>query len=201
MVKFSREPKLPNKSCKALGPDLRVHFKNTYETAQAIKRMSLRKAQEYLEDVIEHKRCVPFRKFTGCIGRTSQAKEFKLSQGRWPQKSCKVLLDLLKNAESNAEMKNLDVENMVIEHIMVNRAQKGRRRTYRAHGRINPFMSQPCHIEIILREDDGTHVPKPVTTDKAGEAVRMLKMTRRQLRRIPLKSGGGAKKAQDMDTA
>jgi hypothetical protein len=34
----------------------------------------------------------------------------------------------------------------------VNQACHGRRRTYRAHGRINAYMSSPCHIEIILTE-------------------------------------------------
>ena len=34
----------------------------------------------------------------------------------------------------------------------MNRAQKQRRRTYRAHGRTNPYMSSPCHIEMILSE-------------------------------------------------
>ena len=29
-----------------------------------------------------------------------------------------------------------------------------RRRTYRAHGRINPYMSSPCHIEVVLSEKD-----------------------------------------------
>ena len=29
-----------------------------------------------------------------------------------------------------------------------------RRRTYRAHGRINPYMSSPCHIEVILIEKE-----------------------------------------------
>ena len=29
-----------------------------------------------------------------------------------------------------------------------------RRRTYRAHGRINPYMSSPCHIEICLVENE-----------------------------------------------
>ena len=33
-------------------------------------------------------------------------------------------------------------------HSQVNRAAKMRRRTYRAHGRINPYMSSPCHIEV-----------------------------------------------------
>merc|ERR1719361_2610347 len=109
MVKgYSTEPTNGSKSCKAMGVDLRVHFKNTYETVQAIKNMKLNDAKQYLQDVIEKKRCIPFRKFTGCIGRTPQAKAYKMSQGRWPVKSCKIVLDLLKNAESNAEFKNLD---------------------------------------------------------------------------------------------
>jgi len=36
----------------------------------------------------------------------------------------------------------------------VNRAQQGRRRTYRAHGRINAYMSSPCHIEMIVQEEE-----------------------------------------------
>lgn len=28
------------------------------------------------------------------------------------------------------------------------------RRTYRAHGRINPYMSMPCHVELILAEKE-----------------------------------------------
>lgn len=32
--------------------------------------------------------------------------------------------------------------------------QKTRRRTYRAHGRINPYQGHPCHVEIILSATD-----------------------------------------------
>ncbi len=38
---------------------------------------------------------------------------------------------MLKNAESNAELKGLDVDSLVIDHIQVNAAAKMRRRTYR----------------------------------------------------------------------
>merc|ERR1712217_1009605 len=103
--------------------------------------------------------------FRGGIGRTAQAKAFKMSQGRWPIKSAKILLDLLKNAESNAEFKNLDTDNLTIQHIQVNPAQQGRRRTYRAHGRINPYMSCPCHVEMILQEKDES-VEKPAAEEK-----------------------------------
>jgi len=75
-------------------------------------------------------------------------------QGRWPEKSCHFLLGLLKNAEANAEFKGLDVNSLVVSHLQVNHAPCGRRRTYRAHGRINAFMSHPCHIELILTQKD-----------------------------------------------
>jgi ribosomal protein uL22 len=90
----------------ARGSDLRVHFKNTRETAFALRKMELQKAKRYLEDVLARKRCIPFHRFTGCIGRTAQAKNegSTTRQGRWPVKSCEFLLNLLKNAESNAEV-------------------------------------------------------------------------------------------------
>jgi len=58
-------------------------------------------------------------------------KGFGTTQGRWPQKSIKFILCLLKNAESNVDAKN----------IVVQQAPKTRRRTYQyhAHGCINPY--------------------------------------------------------------
>ncbi|XP_021905495.1 60S ribosomal protein L17-2-like [Carica papaya] len=100
MVKYSREPDNPTKSCKARGSDLRVHFKNTRETAFAIRKLPLTKAKRYLEDYISH-----------------------------PS----------------------------------DQAQKQRRRTYRAHGRINPYMSSPCHIELILSEKEEPVKKEPET--------------------------------------
>jgi len=86
------------------GSYLRVHFKNTREVAAAISGMKLTKALTYLEDVKEHKQAIPFRRFHGGIGRTAQAKPFGMTMARWPAKSCEFVLDLLKNAESNAEV-------------------------------------------------------------------------------------------------
>jgi len=121
----------------AKGAYIRVHFKNTRETAMAIKGMGLKKAQAYLGDVVLHKQAVPFRRFNGGVGRCAQANVFGVTQGRWPVKSCEHVLALLKNAESNAEAKGLNLDACVIKHIQVNQAPKQRRRTYRAHGRIN----------------------------------------------------------------
>jgi len=159
--KYAKEPDNPTKSCKARGSNLRVHFKNTREAAMALKGLSLPRAQKYLEDVLEKKKqIVPFRHFTGGVGRKAQCKVFKTTQGRWPKKSAEFLLGLLKNAQSNAAVKELKPEQLYVSHVQVNQAQQQRRRTYRAHGRINPYMSCPCHIELIFSEKE-VPVPKP----------------------------------------
>merc|ERR1711951_312086 len=117
-------------------------------------KMPLHRATRYLKNVISQKEIIPFRRFMGGVGRHAQAKVHGTTQGRWPVKSAEFLLHMLKNAESNAEYKGLDADHLIIEHIQVNRAAKMRRRTYRAHGRINPYMSSPCHIEITLVEKE-----------------------------------------------
>ncbi|KAK7333692.1 hypothetical protein VNO80_30469 [Phaseolus coccineus] len=128
MVKCSREPNNPTKSCKARGADLRVHFKNTRETTFAIRKLSLVKARRYLEDVLAHKQAILFGRFCCGVGRTAQAKSrHSNGQGRWTVKSAKFILNLLKNAESNAEVKGLDVDALYISHIQVHQAQKQRR--------------------------------------------------------------------------
>merc|ERR1712168_726144 len=178
--KYSTDPENPTKSCKARGSYLRVHFKNTRETAQAIKKMHIRKATRYLKDVLEKKQIIPFRRFSGGVGRKAQCKNHKAPQGRWPIKSAEFLLQLLKNAESNADVKGLDVDSLVIEHIQVNRAPYMRRRTYRAHGRINPYMSSPCHIEMILSEKEQI-VPKPEEEVTQKKKVSQKKLKKQKL--------------------
>ena len=75
-----------------------------------------------------------------------------VTQGAWPVKSTQYLIDLLKNAEANAVVKQLDTDRLKITHIQVNKAPKTHRRTYRAHGRITAYKGNPCHIEMILTE-------------------------------------------------
>ncbi len=71
------------------------------------------------------------------------------SKGAWPEKATRVFIDLLKNARANGESRSLAPEHLIIKHIACNRAPKMRRRTYRAHGRINAYMSSPAHIEVV----------------------------------------------------
>lgn len=154
MVRYAATPVNPAKSASARGAYLRVSFKNTRETAQAVSGWNLEIAQKYLEDVLAHKRAIPFRRFNSSIGRTAQGKEWGVQKARWPTKSINYVQDLLKNAQSNAEAKGLDVSKLKITHIQVNQAPKQRRRTYRAHGSVNAYQSSPSHIELIVTEEE-----------------------------------------------
>jgi len=180
MTRYAATPILPSKHVKARGDYLRVHYKNTRETAAAIAGLKLSKAKSYLEDVRGHRQCVPFRRHNGGVGRTAQAKAFGQQQGRWPTKSAEFLLNLLQNLESNAEAKGLDTDSLAIQSISVQHAPKQRRRTYRAHGRINPYQSSPCHIEII-----GTELSEDVPKWKDQKEV-VHKLNKRQNRRLEI---------------
>ncbi|CAA6653652.1 unnamed protein product [Spirodela intermedia] len=147
MVKYSREPGNPTKSAKAMGQDLRVHFKRNRARHQ---EAALGKAKRYLEDVIAHKQAIPFTRFCG--------------GGRWPAKSAKFILDLLKNAESNAEVKGLDVDTLYISHIQVNQARnRDAGPTALMGGSTVTYMSSPCHIELVLSEKEEAVQKEPET--------------------------------------
>ena len=126
--------------------------------------MLLNKAEEYLKDVLDHKRCVPFSRYDHSVGRCSAAIQFGLTKGRYQEKSVRIMLNLLKNAKANAETKKLNIEKTIIKNVLVNHATEGRRRTYRAHGSINAYCSSNCHVDIICEE-----LKEPVKKEKKAE--------------------------------
>ena len=117
--------------------------------------MKINAAIQHMDRVVAHTAIIPFRKHSGGIGRASQAKVYGLPFGRWPEKACKAVKELLLNLKANAETKRLDTDRCVINHVVVQRAVQGRRRTYRAHGRISPYLSSNCHIEFHCFETGG----------------------------------------------
>lgn len=151
MVKYSRKPAEPSKSATSKTHDMRAHFKNTYNVVMAVRGMRLKRAIKYLEDVLEHKQIIGFRKHLA--QRHAQCKALKVNTGRWPEKSVKAVRELLLNLKSNCEhARGLDTDKCYISHAVCQRAQHGRRRTYRAHGRVTPYLSSNCHVEFHATE-------------------------------------------------
>lgn len=137
----------------------RVHLKNTREVGCCIIGMTLFRAENFLKNVILKKEIVPFKVYRYGIGRKSQVNQSKNISGRWPKKSAKIILSLIKNLNSIVSNIKSDNKSFLIKNININQAIRGRRRTFRAHGRVNSFESNPCHIRISLTKSS-TNIPK-----------------------------------------
>jgi len=187
MTRYSPDIADENSIAKARGSHLRCHFKHCREITHFLKGKSPSAAFSHLDKVLKYEAVIPFVKFTGGIGRKAQAKLVSApgSKGRWPQKATKVVRDLITNAVANAEAKGLDADTLVIGHAQCNRAPAGRRRTYRAHGRIGKYASQPAHIEIILSAKK-----EPIV--KADDDSVDVKMSRKQQAKNRFVKVGGA---------
>lgn len=187
MTRYSVETESSNTS-KSRGSHLRVHYKHCREITHHLKGMKASKGIKFMEDVLAFKAVVPFVKYTGGIGRKAMAKQSKApgNCGRWPVKATAVVKDLLSNAISNAVAKDLDPETLYVSHAQCNRAPAGRRRTYRAHGRIGKYASQPAHIEFVLTakqegvskndDADGEGATGKKITKKAAAKARFVKV-------------------------
>mmetsp|Transcript_11953 Transcript_11953/g.21332 ORF Transcript_11953/g.21332 Transcript_11953/m.21332 type:complete len:163 (+) Transcript_11953:538-1026(+) len=160
-----------------------------HEVGAFIRGHGINWSINYLKQVLKKERAIPFKHFRAGCGRHAQAKLIKApgDQVGWPVKSCKYMLDLLDNLKANAESKGLQVDKMTIRHMQVNMAVKMRRRTYRAHGRINPFMCTPCHVEMWAVEE-GAEIKKEKTAPAVVPTRKMLATARRA--KVPI--GGGA---------
>ena len=135
------------RSARAYGNELHTSWKNAINVTRAIKGMKVRRAEQYLEDVIAKKVALPFT-----VRNLKVAHRRGMGPGRYPKKSTEKTLMVLRNAINNAEYQNLDPDEMVIVHAS---AYKGRTIPGwmpRAHGRATAKNEETCNIEIVIRE-------------------------------------------------
>jgi len=79
MVRYGADSIDAAKSARSRGSYLRVSFKNTRETAQAINGWEVQRAIQYLENVKEKKEAIPMRRYAGSTGRCAQGAFFPVS--------------------------------------------------------------------------------------------------------------------------
>ena len=124
----------------------KISHKHAREIASAIKGLTVEKARDYLQDVIKHKRSIPFRRFKNQVGHRTDP---GVMAGRYPEKAVTEVLKLLDNLESNAEYKGMDMDRLKIINAT---AQKGviiQRIIPRAQGRATPKNNVMTHFEIV----------------------------------------------------
>lgn len=147
---FSNKNLDPVKTAIASGRDLRISYKHAVEICSSIRGRSLKNAKDFLNEVIEMRRPIPFKKYKGKVGHRRGL--HKWYAGRYPVKAAKAILKILKEAEANAEYKGLDIDNLWIIHAAAHKGTKIRKYIQRAFGRSTPYFQQLVHVEIGLEE-------------------------------------------------
>jgi large subunit ribosomal protein L22 len=143
----------PEKTAKASGREIRVSHKHAREVCRTIKGMKLTNAKEYLRDVMDKKKAVPFRRYKKKAGHRHGLE--KSYAGRYPIKAAKKVLGVIEGAEANAENKGLDVDRLRVFHAAAYPGMKIKRFKPRAQGRSSPRYETLTHIEIVLDERPG----------------------------------------------
>ena len=138
------------KIARAMARSLKVSPKHCVEICSAIRGMEVAKAKAYLNDVINMKKAVPFKRHNSDVGHRRGMEGW--AAGRYPVKASKAILTVIENAEANAEYKGMDVENLKIEHISSHRGMVIPGARTRAFGRVTPFNTPTTHIQVVLVE-------------------------------------------------
>jgi len=135
---------------KASGRDLRISPKAAREICKTISQMRLDEARRFLQDVIDKKRAVPYRKHKKEVPHKAGIDGWYA--GRYPVKTAKEILKVLDSLEASAEAKGLDMERLKIIHAAAQRARTIKRYIPRAFGRSSPSFDQLCHVEFVAEE-------------------------------------------------
>ena len=137
----------PETTSRALGKELGVSPKHCREVCKMLKGMKVEDAKKYLQGVIELKVAVPYTRFKMYLNPKP-----KIGPGRYPRNAAKAILRVLESAQSNAEYKGLEADNMKVKLAAASRGRIQKAMMPRAQGRSTPWNEQTTTIEIILEE-------------------------------------------------
>ncbi|MBN1539820.1 MAG: 50S ribosomal protein L22 [Candidatus Thermoplasmatota archaeon] len=142
----------PDTTARSQVIEANISPKHSIEICREIKGFELQKAKDYLKDIIDMKRALPFKRFKKKVGHRKGA---GFGPGRYPQKAAKVFLKALEDCESNAEYSGLNTDALYIKHIAAHRGRVYNGWMPRAHGRATDWDNRTVNIEVILEEREG----------------------------------------------
>ena len=151
-VKYSTEKEIdPETTAKAMAYELHISPKHALEVCKAIKGKKVEDAEAYLEDVLDMRVAVPFKRYKKKVAHRRGLKNWYA--GRYPMKATDEILKLLRNAKGNAEYKGLDLDALRVLHVATKQGRTIRGIIPRAFGRATPKNTETVTVEIILREE------------------------------------------------
>lgn len=126
----------------ANGTNLGISTKTSVEVCRLLRNKTTERAKKILERVIEKKEAVPYKRYLKEIPH----RKGKMATGRYPLKTSKAILDLIKNAETNAKDKGMSSK-LIITHISAHKGESQSR-----YGRKIGRRAKKTHIKITVQE-------------------------------------------------
>jgi len=127
---------------RAMGVALPISFKQSVEICNFIKNRKVGMAKKMLQEVVEKKRAVPFKRFDFDLGHKK-----KIGPGRYPESASREFIRLIDSAEANAQFKGLNTSNLVISHVCAHKASKAWH-----YGRKSRRKMKRTNVEIFVEE-------------------------------------------------
>ena len=158
-MKYSLKSYDKEHTAKAIGVALPVSFKQSVEICNFIRNKKVSSAKKLLQEVVEKKRAVPFKRFDFDLGHKR-----KIGPGRYPENASKEIIRLIESVESNAQFKGLNTSNLVITHINAHKASKAWH-----YGRKSRRKMKRTNIEIFVQEKKEDSNPEKTIKKKTSE--------------------------------
>lgn len=141
----------PYTTSRAMAYEIHISPKHAVEICREIRKKKVVDAKQYLQDVIDIRRPVPFKRYKRDVGHRRNLEGW--DAGRYPKKAATEILRLIRDAESNAEYKGLDPERMRIVHAAAHKGRVIRGIMPRAQGRATAKNTETVTIEVIMEEE------------------------------------------------
>ncbi len=129
---------------KAVGDSLRISWKDATEIGRFVKDDDLETAKSKLEKVTEKELEVPYTKYDSGAGHKPGK-----DQGRYPVKAAGEILDLLENAENNADHQGLNTDKLEIQKFITNQGP-----TLRTPKRHRGRQITTAHVKLVVGEKE-----------------------------------------------
>ncbi|MBU2100077.1 50S ribosomal protein L22 [Candidatus Micrarchaeota archaeon] len=138
------------KTAKAIKTNANASLKYSTEISREIKGKSVKRAEEFLQNITEKKEHLPLRKYLKKVPHRKGKGQTKT--GRYPQKTVKAFLELIQTAKSNADYKGLETEKLIVKHAFASMGYS--RMSHQSKGKIGgkSRAKKSAHLEIVLQE-------------------------------------------------
>lgn len=138
---------IPEKSAIARVRETDISLKDAVNIAHFLRGKSLEHVKNILDGVVEKKTPVPYFRYLDSVSHRKGT-----GPGRYPVKAARAFLELINNAEANAEFKSLNMDTLVVKHIAASKGRMIKKYTPKAYGRAGANFKDLINLEIVLEE-------------------------------------------------